>query len=192
MGMDKQTVGVLAVSAVLLGLGAYFAFGLKGSRTGLTTGAVSGSRYTASISNAKQAALALIMYATDYDDRLPPDMHDARHIEYVVDPYLRNRSVWKSLNPNGARFEPNEKLSLVDMKFLVDPAGTPMLVESKEWPDGRRIIGYADGHCMGVTGFDPAVDSEVELTQEGKEDLERQTTASSAAPGGNTLGMPGK
>jgi prepilin-type processing-associated H-X9-DG protein len=194
--MERQTLGVVALTVAVLVLGAYFAFGLKGNGAGPFRSRPAGSaRFSSSISNAKQVALGLLIYASDYDDRLPPDMGNPASVEKVVDPYLRNATVWRSANPRGSRFLPNENLSLVPGTEIVDPAGDPMLFESKEWTDGRRIIGYADGHVKAVTGFDPKTDLKVELTQKGKDIVAKSKSASTlpaqTGPPSKPLGMPG-
>ncbi len=192
--MNKQVLGLLALTVVILVIGAYVSFGLNGKGT-TPIGPRGASAFASSISNAKQLGLALIMYSTDYDDLMPPNMGNVRYIESVTNPYMKNPSLWNSYNPAGARFITNEELSLVPSVEIVDPALATMVYENKDWSDGRRIVAYADSHAKGVTGFDPAVNLKVDLTQKGKDFVAKakaSTLPPATDPAGKPLGMPGK
>lgn len=104
-----------------------------------------GQEGQATLDNAKQLCLALRMYAEDYDSSLP---HSAKGSIYqlVTAPYLKNLSSWKSKNPNGGEllFAANLAGALYDK--IEKPEETPLVYDENAWPDGRRVVGYVDGH----------------------------------------------
>jgi hypothetical protein len=138
----------------------------------------------------------MLIYSTDYDDVMPPNMDNPTYVEMVTDPYMKNRSLWMSSNPASARFLPNAELSFVPSAEIVDPVLAPLIYESKEWTDGKRIIAYTDGHAKGVKGFDLATGLKVDLTQKGKDFVAKAKAASTvpptSGPAAKPLGMPGR
>ncbi|MGV3617522.1 MAG: hypothetical protein ACO1SV_19525 [Fimbriimonas sp.] len=97
-----------------------------------------------SLSNAKQVAIALVMYTGDWDDVHPATNSTAGAIKLVT-PYLKDAKIWRTENA-GARLLFNTNLSGVSSVILPSPADVPLVYESKSWPDGGRIVGYVDGH----------------------------------------------
>ena len=92
--MKGSTIGLIAVSVLVLLIGGVIAFVFGSSDGGFGAGSPQGSaRRASTLSNVKQFNLALMMYATDYDDRLPVQMKDVRRLRVVVEPYVRNRSI---------------------------------------------------------------------------------------------------
>ena len=108
------------------------------------------ARQTAALSNAKQLALGVIMYQSDYDDEFPAKQ-STDHVRNVTRPYLKNDAVWKTGNPNKSRFLFNVSLSGFNAADVDAPAEMPMIYESAPWPDGRRAVAYADGHAKLIT-----------------------------------------
>ncbi len=104
---------------------------------------------TQTLSNAKQVALSLMMYAADYDD-VYPYAQWTKTVKEVTLPYLKNGDIWKSANPKGGEFFFNMALAGVTGSTIVNPSETVMLYESEEWPNGGRVIAYADGHAKFV------------------------------------------
>jgi len=96
-----------------------------------------------SVSNAKQLALAMLLYCSDYDDVFPY-VQDTKATFVVTYPYVKDLSVTKTLNPMGGEFVFNRNVGGVAAGKIPDPALTPMYVESKFWPDDRRIVAYVD------------------------------------------------
>ena len=197
--MKGSTIGLIAVSVLVLLIGGVIAFVFGSSDGGFGAGSPQGSaRRASTLSNVKQFNLALMMYATDYDDRLPVQMKDVRRLRVVVEPYVRNRSIYDTLNPNGGTIEPNENLAAALYSEVVAPDSTIMVFETNDWPDGGRILGFTDGHAKYQVGFDMAKDLEVKLTPTGEKDmeaqaamLEAQAAAASGPPPTSALGMPG-
>jgi len=105
---------------------------------------------TRGLSNIKQVSLGMIMYTTDYDD-ITPYAQSTKTVEYLTYPYVKNRDVWKTHNPNGSRFLFNMAVAGVSTTDIEDPAETVLFYESAAWPDGRRIVAYNDGHSRLLT-----------------------------------------
>ena len=147
------------------------------------------------LSNAKQVALAAIMYSVDWDDRYPAGMSDERQFQYALNPYVKNSSVFRSLNPAGGMIGPNPNLAGVPTGGVIDPMNTALAFEAYDWSDGTRIVAFTDGHANKVEGFSVATDLEVELDEEARTimdamalEMERSTSAPAAA---GPLDMPG-
>ncbi len=105
---------------------------------------------TQSISNLKQFSLGLIMYATDYDDILP-NVNSVKTIHTVTSPYIKNNTVFSTLNPNKpGPFHFNMCLGGVPFTSIPEVAQTPMLFDPTAWPTGNFLVGYADGHVKMV------------------------------------------
>lgn len=104
-----------------------------------------GSKKSATLSNLKQLALGVIIYATDYDDELPY-VQSTKGAYEVIFPYIKNKDVTKSLNPNGGEFRLNMAVAGVSMTSIEAPSDTPLFYEMAPWPDGTRCVAYTDGH----------------------------------------------
>lgn len=100
---------------------------------------------TKTISNAKMVGTALMIYQADWDD-LYPIGKSQPEIQKAVHPYLKDMSKWRSEN-SGSRLLFNMNLVGVSALHLETPADTPAVYESKAWPDGGRIVGFADGYA---------------------------------------------
>jgi hypothetical protein len=109
------------------------------------------ARQTAALSNVKQIALGIMLYGSDYDDRFPKTPSIA-NLRKAVEPYLKNASIWSTGNPNRSEFLFNPMLYGHSATDVPSPAEWPMVYESRAWPDGRRVVGYVDGHAKLVTG----------------------------------------
>lgn len=104
------------------------------------------ARRTSTLSNAKQLAVGAMIYMTDYDDVMPYVQGTAA-AKYVLDPYLKNPGLWKSLNPNGGEFKLNMAVAGVNVAAVDNPAEVVLFYEEKEWPDGKRCVAYLDSHA---------------------------------------------
>lgn len=107
-------------------------------------------RQKPALSNVKQLAVAMIIYQADYDD-VSPYVQSTKSAEYLLAPYMMNDDLWKTLNPNGSRFYLNMAYGGVSSVDVPDPAGTVLFYESRAWPDGRRIVAFADTHAAMLT-----------------------------------------
>lgn len=105
---------------------------------------------TQSLSKVKQIALAVLVYAADHQDRLPP----AKGLKAAVMPYLRDADV---LTPPGAPkgtvgYFLDPRLSGRLSASIERPAETAMILEGAPTKTafpyrGRTPVGYADGHA---------------------------------------------
>lgn len=107
------------------------------------------AKQTQSLSNIKQMALGLLIYAADYDD-LFPAAQSTKAVRFVIYPYVKNLDVFRSKNPIGSEFNFNTALSGVSQVDIPDPVGTVLLYEPIAWPDGTRVVAFADGHAKKV------------------------------------------
>ncbi len=115
---------------------------------GPATGA--GSPQERTVANAKQLATGMIMYMTDCDDMMPY-VNDTKSAFYVVQPYVKSREVFKTYNPKGGSFRLNMAVSGVLAAAVPDPAKTPLLYDSKAWPDGTRVVAFMDTRVLVVS-----------------------------------------
>ncbi len=108
---------------------------------------------TEALSHAKQIALSALIYMADYDDVIPY-VNGTDQFRKVTKPYRRNDSIWQDANPNGGQFRFAMNLAGVTSAAIPDPANTPLIYESAAWPDGRRVVAFADGHAKKVSKED--------------------------------------
>jgi hypothetical protein len=90
------------------------------------------ARKTSALSDAKQAGLALLMYAMDHGERLP----QPNEVPGALDPYLKNSTI-------AGRFV--YTFGGGPLSDIKDPAATELGYVSG--PGGRAIV-YADGHAV--------------------------------------------
>ncbi len=133
---------------------------------------------TTCLSNVKQISTALIIYASDVNDRFPPrdTWMDASY------PYTKTETIWHcpSVPKNVYGYAFNGALSRASQVKLLDPAGTPLVYDSvnpirnasdlcaslplpgrhrarNDRGPGRNNVAYADGHAKGVPARPVAV-----------------------------------
>ena len=113
------------------------------------------------LSNLKQLGLAMMMYASDYDERFPP----AESWSDALMPYIKNSAVFACPTDEGHEhsYAYNQALSGKSLAEVQRPAETVLLFESdageksaadagSSWPatprhDGMTGVAYSDGHC---------------------------------------------
>ncbi len=133
---DLQTIALVLIGVVAAGAIAYRINSHKVDRD-------DGAR---EVSYIKQAGLAVIMYTNDYDDMFPPDMSSNAAIKSVTIPYCKDNTIFATLNPNGGEITGNHLLGGRTTTEVENPMSTPMLLDSKPWPDGSVAVDFADGH----------------------------------------------
>lgn len=196
--MKGSTLGLIVICVLVLLISGVFAF-KYGSPDGdsIIASPRGSSSRASSLSNVKQLSLGLLMYAADYDDKLPVQMGVQKDMMRVVMPYVKNPSIFSTYNPNGGLVEPNEKLAAAPITEIRNSVATVMLFEANDWPDGKRIIGHLDGHVKFLGEFDRDVFTEIDITEEGKRIMDETALeivaneTKPAAPPKNSLGMPG-
>jgi hypothetical protein len=104
------------------------------------------ARNSASVSNLKQLGTALLIYAQDYDERLPP-VADAGSARELLNPYVKNEQIF--LQPaTGRPYEPNPVLAGRSLAEIDVPAETVSFYEPEAAPDQTRGVAYVDGHVQ--------------------------------------------
>ncbi|MBI3922616.1 MAG: hypothetical protein HY318_14430 [Armatimonadetes bacterium] len=99
-------------------------------------------------SNLKQLGLALIMYANDYDDVLPP-MKEAATVKKALLPYIRTESIF--VHPGTHEpYQPNPILSRKKLAHIKFPASMVALYEASPAADGTRGLLFLDGHVARI------------------------------------------
>ena len=100
---------------------------------------------TSSLSNAKQLALATMMYVQDYDERFPSGKTMAE-IKPKLMPYLKNKAVF--VDPtSGKDFVYNAGLSKLSQILLKDPRNSVLFYSPTVHTDGMFTVAYAEGHA---------------------------------------------
>ncbi|HEY3779621.1 MAG TPA: hypothetical protein VGL56_00960 [Fimbriimonadaceae bacterium] len=111
----------------------------------VTTGQRIASPKSARLSNAKQVALGVIMYANDYDGFLP-DMQKVVAFQSELVPYMKNETLFQ--DPISKRsFVPNAVLSGINESNVVKPDAAVLLYSPLNGVDGTRAVAFADGHA---------------------------------------------
>ncbi|MCS7066852.1 MAG: hypothetical protein NZL85_11355 [Fimbriimonadales bacterium] len=97
----------------------------------------------------RQITTALLMYASDYDDKLPP-MNDPIRLDFLLQPYVMRQNVF--FDPvNKTRFGVNASLSLKSLSAISNHADTVVFFQQK--PDKRtnkRWVAFLDGYVKAV------------------------------------------
>jgi prepilin-type processing-associated H-X9-DG protein len=125
-------------------------FGKPKSATGADyDDALTSARQSVTLSNAKQVALGLMIYAQDYDDAFPY-AQSTKAMQFATFPYVKNKSIFKSANPKGGMFLFNMAISGANGSSITEPASTILIFESEPWSDGRRAVAFCDGHAKFV------------------------------------------
>jgi hypothetical protein len=110
----------------------------------------SDAKKAATISNAKQMALGMLMYISDYDNDFPY-VQSTKGAYELLDPYIKNREVFKSQNPDGAKFILNMAIAGANLASVQVPTETILFYEDKQWADGTRVVAFTDGSAKAVT-----------------------------------------
>lgn len=144
---QKKTWGTAGVVASVV-FGAAWGIGVPLTLKAITQDAKARAQQSSCLSNEKQLALGILMYAQDYDEVFP----DARNWRTVVYPYVGNKLVFEC--PNGGYYAMNPRLSRAFLRPISAPASTVLLYEVDA--DGRQLksvhngganYAFADGHC---------------------------------------------
>ncbi len=118
-------------------------------------------------SNAHQLATTVMIYATDFDGRCPPDMSSS----FAAIPYLgeqcRSSQVGRSMNPGCPGFLGHGGLATKQLSEVSNPSLTLEFFDSAPWPGRFRIAAVADGHALRLneTQFQTAVVNQLRLAE---------------------------
>ena len=113
-----------------------------------------GSKRTVQLSNIKQVGLCLVMYANDYDDRMPPAMSTSDELRRYSMPYLKEAAILVSINPAGGELLGNGLLAGKKAGDIAKPAATVMVFDSRPWAGDYGLVCYADGHAKATIPFE--------------------------------------
>jgi hypothetical protein len=102
------------------------------------------------VGKAKQIAVGMQLYVTDYDDQIPY-VQASSSLKDLILPYTKNIAIWETHNPNGSRMLMNMSLAGALMSQIPSPSATPIVFEDRGWPDGRRAVAFADAHSALLT-----------------------------------------
>ncbi|MCB0826959.1 MAG: hypothetical protein KDC26_12285 [Armatimonadetes bacterium] len=94
----------------------------------------------------RHLSMAMVIYASDYDDNLPPDFADTVALQDALQPY--HSSSW---SVGSASVELNPRLAGENLTMFQNPLEVPLL-----WIDGSStgsdfIVGMADGTIRSMT-----------------------------------------
>lgn len=118
-----------------------------------TSGGNGASSAATALANIKQLGIGLSILAVDYDDNLPY-VESTAHLYKIAEPYLKNLQLTKSLNPSGGRLLFNISLAGVNTFSIEEPSETPLVYDEKPWPDGRRLVFFADGSAKFLSALE--------------------------------------
>jgi hypothetical protein len=112
---------------------------------------------TVEMSRMKRLNVCLLLYATDYDDKLPPVMDNLASLKPYLRPFaaIRNAGddspdVLSTPLPSGGEVIGNKLLAGKSIDEVDDQRSTVMLYDSKPFLN-KNIVGYVDGHVTTVT-----------------------------------------
>ena len=112
---------------------------------------------SATLSQARRIVLALNMYATDYDDTLPPALTSNDELRAAVARYSDGDLDCKSMNPAGGVFLPNSGAAGLRISAVIEPDRAVLVYDSLPWArDEGRAVGYFSGGARYVKQFDEA------------------------------------
>jgi hypothetical protein len=94
------------------------------------------------MSNAKQVALAVIMYANDDDDRFPPEL-SSRVSRDLLGPYLHDNQALMSAE---TAYYWNNELEGLDSTTVYNPTDTWLLRTILPVQDDSYVVAFVDGH----------------------------------------------
>lgn len=103
------------------------------------------AKRTATVANALVLTRAFILYVPDSQGRVPADMRTAADLKHALGQHVDPHN-FDTHNPSGGEFIPNADIAGKSLADLGKPESVIVLMESKPWPDGKKAIGFADGH----------------------------------------------
>jgi len=108
------------------------------------------AQQSTSLSQLRQIATATLMYIQDNNGNMPPADTFA-HFQQAVGVYLgNNEAIFHQPNTN-AFYQVNTALNGHKEAHFTDPVNVVVVFEATPWPDGKRGVGFLDGHAKMVT-----------------------------------------
>lgn len=112
-------------------------------------GARNNALNASSDSNLKQLMLGVIQYAQDNDENFPL-MQSMYQMKKAIYPYVKNDEIFKQPS-NDKFYVPNAALSKKSLASMMNPSELAAIYEADFGSDGKRAVGFADGHVKRVT-----------------------------------------
>jgi hypothetical protein len=107
-----------------------------------------------SVSNLKTISLAWLMYADDWNDKLP-DMSNAQTMKEALEAYLskdKSQAERFFVHPKTGRpYQPNSSLSYKERRGPIASANFAVIYEAEPSADGTRGVLFGDCHVERVT-----------------------------------------
>lgn len=102
--------------------------------------------------NLKQVAVALLLYASDYDDRLP-HQRDRERVDRALQPYLKSKAVF--VQPHFKKpYAWNATLAGKDIAKIKASMDWITFYETAPWGDGSRNAAFLDGRAKSIAQSD--------------------------------------
>ena len=103
-----------------------------------------------SFSQLRQIAIAVQMYMQDNNGKFPP-LDSLVHFQQAVLNYLGNNRTMVLQPSTNIPYQANLALAGKIAADINNPTETVVVYEAQPWPDGKRGVGYCDGHAGFVT-----------------------------------------
>lgn len=157
-----QVGGMIGIGGLVLGIGALrranvIRNGMRTAVAGIILGGLAGLGYLAfPTSQAKQKqklsltqfnvtelSYAMRLYLADFDDRFPPQMQQAASLRSVLWFHISDGEL-DTYIPSGGEIVGNDALNGLASESLFHPEMIPVLHETRAWPNGEMVVGFAD------------------------------------------------
>jgi hypothetical protein len=118
------------------------------SEAGAVEEAAAVSVIAVSLSNLRQMALGVLMFASDHNEALP-SLKDPAAIKRTLGRYIRNDKIF--INPiTNKPYMANAVLSGRKLSHIADPSSMVVFYEDSPAPDGTRGVSFLAGHTRRV------------------------------------------
>jgi len=125
--------------------------GISVTKGGLFAQAVANSSATETLSNAKQTALAVMLYLGDHNDKFSFSPDD---LSAIALPYVKHKEILLS-KATGKPFTFNKRLTGTNAAAITEPAKTVLLYEGANerftFTNGKTVVAFTDGHVRLLT-----------------------------------------
>ncbi|HWD40285.1 MAG TPA: DUF4339 domain-containing protein [Fimbriimonas sp.] len=99
------------------------------------------------VTNLKQLAIGVLLYSEDNDDAFPARLDTALQTQPYLSPYVMDKGIFKSLNPDGGQILGNRVLSNHLVTAVAAPRQTVLFFDEKPWRPSWALASFVDGHA---------------------------------------------
>ena len=122
---------------------------------------------TATISNARDISLAVMMYSVDNNNMLPSAFATTEDLRITVGAYSAAPLDFTSKNPDGGEFLPNSLLQGANAMRVLRPEDAVVVYDSVPWKQKNgRVVAFLDGSAKFVEEFEESAVLPVEMVPE--------------------------